>query len=103
MNRSRVSLYFVLALSGLVSTGPSAKSRQTNIFCYHPTDNFVGRGQTFNGKLCKAEWGWSCAVWFCPVCSTLPSPPLSCSLTHCTALPGPQNRPKKVRSYRQFI
>jgi hypothetical protein len=57
MNRSRFSLYFVLALSGLVSTGASAKSRQTNIFCYHPTDNFVGRGQTFNGKLCKAEWG----------------------------------------------
>jgi hypothetical protein len=95
MNRSRFSLYFVLALSGLVSTGPSAKSRQTNIFCYYPTDNFVGRGQTFNGKLCRAEWGCSCAVWFCPVCSTLPSPPLSCSLTHCTALPGPHNRPKR--------
>jgi hypothetical protein len=89
MRLFRLSVYFILAISGFICSGSSAGSREVPVYCYPPTVTTVVRGQTFNGKVCRGYWGCTCAVWFCPQCSTLPSPPLSCSLTKCRPLaPG---------------
>jgi hypothetical protein len=92
MRHSRMPVCFALVLAVLAFSGAGARSREVPVFCDPPTMATVVRGQTFNGKLCRSYWGCVCAVRFCPQCSTLPSPPLSCSLTACRSLPPPSGR-----------
>lgn len=92
MRHLRILVCVTLAVAGLVLSGPAARSREVPVFCDPPAIATVARGQTFNGKLCRDYWGCVCAVRFCPQCSTLPSPPLSCSLTRCRPLPPPVGR-----------
>jgi hypothetical protein len=92
MHHSRIPVCFGLILAGLVFSAAGARSREVPVFCDPPTVTTVVRGQTFNGKVCRGYWGCVCAVRFCPQCSTLPSPPLSCSLTACRPLPPPIGR-----------
>jgi hypothetical protein len=84
------SFQIAVALSGIVCCGPSAAAK-TIMPCYRPTMATVETGQTFNGKLCRGQWGCACTVVFCPVCNSAPgSWPASCSLTTCKVLPPPK-------------
>jgi hypothetical protein len=87
-----ILVHLTLAVAALVFSGAGARSREVPVFCDPPTITTVGRGQTFNGKLCLGYWGCVCAVRFCSQCSTLPSPPLSCSLATCRPLPPPMRQ-----------
>jgi hypothetical protein len=89
MYRFRLSLDFALLVLGVVLSASAASSREVPVYCYPPTATTVAPGATFNGKVCGGYWGCVCEVQFCPQCSTLPSPPLSCSLTNCRNLPRP--------------
>jgi hypothetical protein len=72
-----------------VSAFAEFRGGEVPVYCYPPTITTVGPGATFNGKVCRGYWGCVCEVQFCPQCSTLPSPPLSCSLANCRNLPPP--------------
>jgi hypothetical protein len=85
MRRSQ-SLYLALVISIVVCGGSDAQSREQPVYCYPPTVTAVAPGQFFNGKVCRGPWGCSCAHWFCPQCSTLPTNPVSCEWTTCAAL-----------------
>ena len=89
MGRFRLSLCVALAVFGVVLSAFAAGAREVPVYCYPPTITTVAAGATFNGKVCRGYWGCACEVQFCPQCSTLPSPPLSCSLTNCRNLPPP--------------
>jgi hypothetical protein len=92
MDRFRLSLPLALAVSCVVFSASAASAREVPVYCYPPAITTVAPGATFNGKVCRGYWGCACAVQFCPQCSTLPSPPLSCSLTNCRNLPPPAMR-----------
>jgi hypothetical protein len=89
-HRSPFSRQIAVALSGIVWCGPGAEAQRI-MPCYRPTMATVETGQTFNGKVCRGEWGCACAVMFCPVCNSAPGAwPASCSLTTCKDLPAPK-------------
>jgi hypothetical protein len=77
MRRSRFSLYFALALSGLVCSGSSAgAARVSPVKCYLQTQ-LIGFFQTVPGTTwtCYHMTGCLCAVTFCPaLCRPLQPP-----------------------------
>jgi len=88
--RSPFSRQIAVALAAIVCCGPSAEAHMI-MPCYRPTTATAEAGQTFNGKVCRGQWGCVCTVVFCPVCNSAPGAwPASCSLTTCRMLPPPR-------------
>jgi hypothetical protein len=84
------SLLVAIALG--VCFGSNADARERPVFCNPPNITVVARGAIVGGRLCNGPWGCSCAHFFCPQCSTLPTGPLSCEWTTCMPLSGPPSR-----------
>jgi hypothetical protein len=85
-------VYLALAISLVVGFGSDANARERPVFCNPPNITVVARGTIVGGRLCNGPWGCSCAHFFCPQCSTLPTGPLSCEWTTCRPLSGPPPR-----------
>jgi hypothetical protein len=90
----RCSLWRLLlvAITLGVCFGSNADARERPVFCNPPNITVVARGAIVGGRLCNGPWGCSCAHFFCPQCSTLPTGPLSCEWTTCRPLSGPPPR-----------
>ncbi len=86
----RLSLLLVIATGVCFETNAIARERP--VFCNPPNITVVARGTIVGGRLCNGPWGCSCAHWFCPQCSTLPTGPLSCEWTTCRPLSRPPLR-----------
>jgi hypothetical protein len=90
--RCSLWLSMLVALALGVCVGSKADARERPVFCNPPNITVVARGAIVGGRLCNGLWGCSCAHFFCPQCSTLPTGPLSCEWTTCRPLSGPPPR-----------
>jgi hypothetical protein len=90
--RSSLLSRLALAISVFVWLGSDVQARERPVYCNPPNITVVARGAIVGGRLCNGPWGCSCAHWFCPQCSTLPTGPLSCEWTTCAPLSRPPAR-----------
>ena len=63
----------LLAIVLGVCFGSGANARERPVFCNPPNITVAARGTIVGGRLCNGPWGCSCAHFFCPQCSTLPT------------------------------